>query len=351
MRAIRSGRGLDVVTALALAIGSTLAIEAKARAADDCTFFSNHHTWTLQGSCTTDATLVVGASRLDGQGFTITAVDPPGGHFVGAVVKNGGAALDVTRLRVTAAALVDACDPDGDELTGILLDGASGSVTLSLVTALNQGNSGCQEGFGIAARNGVSAPRVDVRVEGNVVTGYQKAGIVVSGAVRADVTGNVVDGGPPVEIIARNGIEMSGGASGHVRLNLVKGNSCTNVAAAGSGVLVTGGPFYGTPFTSDLDVALNTILGADVGVWLDNLEADGSSAATPTRVDVTGNLIAHAEVTNGAPYSAGVTDFGNRDRITNNRIDGAAYDPATIPGATFAVDARFAIDPFVQHNH
>jgi hypothetical protein len=343
--------GVRAVAVAVLAVSSIVVVDAEAAAADDCTFFASHQAWTLRGSCTTDATIVVPVSRLDGRGFTITAVDPPGGHFLGAVVQNGTAELDVSGLRVTTAGLSNTCDPVGELLAGILLDGATGSVRFSTVTAINQGDSGCQEGNGIVVRNAVSAPRpVNVRVEGNVVTGYQKTGIVVSGAVRADVVANRIDGGDPVGFIARNGIEVGFGASGSVRFNFVKGNSYTGADAVGAGVLVVGGPFYGAPFTTDVDIADNAIIGADVGVFLDNLEADGSAAEVPTRVAVTGNFISHAGVTNGAPYSAGVLDIGNRDRTINNRIDGAAYDPATIPGFTFDVDVRFAVDPVVRNN-
>jgi len=38
-------------------------------------------------------------------------------------------------------------------------------------------------------------------------------------------------------------------------------------------------------------------------------------------------------------YQAGVSDVGNNDKIIANTISGAAYDPNTIPGSTFAVDA------------
>jgi hypothetical protein len=343
-------RGWDVVVIVALIMTSLATFEAAAEASDDCSFTSNHGTLTLQASCTTDETLVIPVSRLDGQGFTITAVDPPGGHFVGAVVRNGTAELNVSRLRVTAAGLSIMCDLPEDRLAGILLDGAGGTVAFSSVTALNQGDSGCQEGNAIVVRNTDPGRPVNVRIEGNVVSGYQKTGILISGAVRAEVSGNLVDGGPPTASIARNGIEVSDGAGGAVRLNVIKGNSYTGTTAVGAGVLVVGGPSFGAPFTVDLDVTNNAITGADVGVYLDNAEADGAAAATPTRVDVTGNLIANAAVTNGIPYSAGVVDVGNRDRITNNRIEGAAYDPATIPGSTFDIDASLAIDPVVRHN-
>lgn len=344
----RRGMRAVGVVAFASALSTT---GGQAWATDDCVFVADHGSWALRASCTTDQTLVVPVSRLDGRGFTITAVDPPGGHFVGAVVRNGGSELNVFRLRVTTAALANICDPSDDRLAGIMLDGARGSVIFSAVTAVNQGPSGCQEGNGIVARNVVGAQRpVDVRIDANIVTGYQKTGILVTGAVRAGVSGNQVDGGGAVGAIARNGIQVGGGASAGVRFNRITGNSYTGTSAVGAGVLVIGGPFHGTPFTSDVDISSNAITGADVGVYLDNSEADGSAAATPTRVSVMGNFISHGAVTNGVPYSAGVLDIGNRDRITYNRIDGAAYDPATLPGTTFDVDVRFAIDPFVRGN-
>ena len=344
----RRGMGAMGVVGFASVLAAS---EGAASATDDCVFVGGRDSWALRASCVTDQTLVVPVSRLDGRGFTITAVDPPGGHFVGAVVRNGDAELNVFRLHVTTAALANICDPSDDRLAGIMLDGARGSVTFSAVTAVNQGPSGCQEGNGIVARNAVGAPRpVDVRLDANVVTGYQKTGILVTGAVRASVSGNQVDGGGAVGAIARNGIQLGGGASAGVRFNRITGNSYTGATDVGAGVLVVGGPFYDMPFTTDVDISSNAITGADVGVYLDNAEADGRAAATPTQVSVMGNLIAHAAVTNGVPYSAGVLDIGNRDRITYNRIDGAAYDPTTLPGTTFDVDLRFAIDPIVHHN-
>jgi hypothetical protein len=295
-------------------------------------------------------------ANLDGRGFTITARDPPGDVFRGAIVRNGGPVLNVDQLRLTTDGLDDACDADDDRLNGILIEGASGSVTRSVVDGVKQGDSGCQEGNGIIVRNvdggrfPFGAPRVEIA--GNTVTGYQKTGIVVDGDVNATVTGNVVDGGGPVDFIARNGIQIGLGARATVSRNRVVGNSYSGAfgGAVGAGVLVVGGPFNDAPFTVGTDIEDNVILGADVGVLLDNSEADGSSAHVRTGIDVRGNVIAHDQVTSGVPYSAGVLDFGNRDRIIDNAILGAAYDPATIPGATFEIDVRSAIDPIVRNN-
>ncbi len=42
---------------------------------------------------------------------------------------------------------------------------------------------------------------------------------------------------------------------------------------------------------------------------------------------------------NGYIYQAGVSDVGNNDKIIANTISGIGYDPNTIMGATFSVDA------------
>jgi hypothetical protein len=99
----------------------------------------------LLGDCTTDATLTVpDGFTLDGNGFTITAVDPPGGHFVGAVVKNAGATAHVVDLTVTTLNLANVCDAVDDRLRGIMFQGASGSIRGN--TVVNLGTSATSPG-------------------------------------------------------------------------------------------------------------------------------------------------------------------------------------------------------------
>jgi hypothetical protein len=60
-----------------------------AMSADNCSFTVKGSTMSLNADCTTDATILVpNGFTLDGKNHAITAVDPSGGHFVGAVVKN-----------------------------------------------------------------------------------------------------------------------------------------------------------------------------------------------------------------------------------------------------------------------
>lgn len=346
---------LKLVTVL-LTLGLSVVAMASARvaeAANDCRFRRTFQTWTLRGDCTTDETIVINAARLDGDGHTITARDPatPGVVFTGAIVRNGGDVLHVRDIRLTTDSLDDACHAGLDLLRGVLLDGASGSVTDSVIFNVKQGDSGCQEGHAIDVRNMGTSPRQSrVRIEGNRLSGYQKTGVLVIGDVDALVVDNVIDGGGPVGFIARNGIQIGFGADARVSDNRVTGNSYTGTSTVATGVLVVGGPLHGGAFTRGVQVRENVILASDVGVLLDNSEADGSASLRPTRNEVVGNFIRHDLVTNGIPYHAGVTVIGNRDRVVGNRIAGAAYDPATIPGATFEVDDSLAIDPRVFGN-
>ncbi|MGH9877475.1 MAG: right-handed parallel beta-helix repeat-containing protein, partial [Nitrososphaerales archaeon] len=69
----------------------------------------------------TDATITIpDGYTLDGAGHTITAVDPPSGHFLGAVVANAGATAHVKNLHITTSALLDVCDAGADRLRGIM---------------------------------------------------------------------------------------------------------------------------------------------------------------------------------------------------------------------------------------
>jgi len=314
---------------------------ASAYAVTTCTFTDQGSTRKLNGDCTTTAAIVIPNGRtLDGRGFTITGMDPVGGHFVGAVVRNGGASASVKNLRVTVNGLQDDCDAGADRLRGILFEGASGSISNNTVFNINQGASGCQEGNAIEVRNfGANPSTSRVTVDGNTITGYQKTGIIANGNVEVDASDNIVDGGVPVGYIARNGIQFGFGGSGQAKRNTVNGNSYTGSSTVSGGIIVVGGPFYEDPFCVGVQIVQNTITGNDVGVFISELEADGSAPATATNIKVINNDISKATVTNNFIYQAGVSDVGNNDKIISNTISGAGYDPATIFGSTFAIDA------------
>ncbi|HKZ76220.1 MAG TPA: right-handed parallel beta-helix repeat-containing protein, partial [Actinomycetota bacterium] len=146
----------------------------------------------------------------------------------------------VTNLTVTTMDLADVCDAGTDRLRGILFDGASGSIMNSVVTDINQGASGCQEGNGIEVRNepfDTTGPDVAVTISGNTVTVYQKNGITANGSVVATITGNTVEGAGPVDYIAQNGIQVGFGATATLRGNMVTGNDYTPKDTIACGVL------------------------------------------------------------------------------------------------------------------
>jgi hypothetical protein len=315
-----------------------------------CDVRLEEETLTVQADCTTDTPVFIPDGHLlDGAGRTLTAVDPTGAHFVGAILRNRGPRADVSRLKLRAQRLLKSgpCDTGEDRLRGILLQGASGSVVDSEVLELHRNQPGgsdpdgvprgCQEGHAIEVRNPDAATPREVQVLRNRVSGYQKVGIVVIGRVNATVTDNVLNGGGPVSHIARNGVQLSDGATGQVAANQISGHSYTGADVA-TGILVAGGPYYNQALTREALIEGNTLTNNDIGIYLSQAEADGSGPVTPTRIRVIGNTLRNDAVTNGYVFQAAISDYGGGNLISSNAITGAGYDPATQPGATFDVD-------------
>jgi hypothetical protein len=305
---------------------------------------------TVQEDCTTDTPVFIPEGMtLDGSGRTLVAVDPAGRHFVGAILRNRGTEAHVRNLKLRAQGLLKEgpCDGGDDRLRGILLLGASGSVVDSDVSGIRRNQPvegspegvprGCQEGSAIEVRNRDATVQRQVELLRNVVSEYQKGGIVVIGRVEATISGNTMTGGGPVGHIARNGIQLSDGATGTVTGNQVSGHSYTGGDVA-TGILVTGGPMYGLALVRGATIQGNTLTGNDIGIYLAQGEADGSGPATPTRIQVLENTLANEALTNGIPYQAGIADNGGGNILHSNTISGMGYDPSTEPGSTFDVD-------------
>jgi len=324
-----------------IAVMAAVMLISAGAASAACTFTNSKNTMLLNGSCTTTTSIVVPDGKtLDGRGFTITGLDPVAGHFKGGVIINGGGSASVTNVKVTVSGLADVCDAGADRLRGILLDGASGSITRNTVTNINQGPSGCQEGNAIEVRNFGSNPATSrATVDGNTLTGYQKTGVVANGNVDVSVTNNFVDGLGPVGYNARNGIQFGFGGTGSARGNTVNGNSYTGASDVSGGILGAGGPGYGGDFCVNIQIDKNDLDGNDVGVYLSQYEADFTPPSTMTNIKVVNNTITNNALSNGYIYQAGVSDVGNNDKIINNTISGIGYDPTYLPGSTFAVDA------------
>ena len=302
-----------------------------AGASTTCTFTTVGTTMTLDADCTTDATiLILDGFTLDGDGHTITAVDPVGGHFLGAVVKNGGAEAHVTNLTVTASGLANACDGGDDRLRGILLDGAAGSITKSTVIGINQGASGCQEGNAIEVRNapfdGTHPGTLQVEIAHNVVESYQKTGIVANGDVDVDIHHNVVGASATQENLAANSIQIGFGALGSVTHNQIDGNQWKGTSDwAATAILI----YDASP---GVEVSQNNIGGnSDVGVYV---FGDGS-LVNNNRVFDQG-----ADHPNSG-YDIGIGSYGDNS-VTNNKARGFddPYDGLADLGSNKVIPAK-----------
>ena len=234
------------------------------------------------------------------------------------------------------AAAVNVTNSSIHDIGDTPLNGAQHGVGV-FYTTLNQDSSST----GTAATGTVS---------GNVVTKYQKGGIVVNGpGASVTISGNTVTGEGRVAYIAQNGIQVGRGATGTITGNTVTGNAYTGANNASStGILLIGGYVFG-PITTGVSVTNNTLTNNDMGVYVYNADAGGRTPpATKTKNSIVNNTISNDQATNvsgnGSPngYQVGIYDYGNKDNFVNNKISGIGYDTITHrPGSFYA---KFDID-------
>jgi hypothetical protein len=324
-----------VIALLAVTFGAV----APAGATNNCVFSIKGTKMRLTGNCTTDSTIFVpNGFFLDGKGFTITAVDPPGGHFLGAVIQNAGTSVEIRNVKINAGGLANVCDsnlPTDTRLRGILVNGANAIIRRNTILALNQGASGCQEGNGIEVRNapfdGTHPNTVTADIGHNAVFNYQKTGILVNGDVNADVANNNVGASATQANLAANGIQLGFGAFGLVRNNVVAGNSWPgdeDTVATAILLFDTGGFIY---------VKNNNLTGnADIGIYIGG---DG--------IKVRGNKVRESGPDNNQHgYDIGIGDYGVGSDISHNTVSGydTPYDPPSA-GARFAARRSIHVQP------
>lgn len=121
--------------------------------------------------------------------------------------------------------------------------------------------SGCQNGQGIWVGRAFAGTTGTATITNNVISGYQKGGIVVDNTgSSATITGNTVTGAGAVDFIAQNGIQVSRGATATVSGNTVTGHSYTPTGDIATGILL----FKAGDATA---VGSNTVNGNEVGLW------------------------------------------------------------------------------------
>jgi len=164
-------------------------------------------------------------------------------HFLTAAQIGGSVSgsLDATGCDIGAyfatPGNVTGAQISGARYFGVVNDGTSVMVEGASVHDIgDKPFDGAQHGVAIYFTNGGTGT-----IDGNMVTAYQKGGIVVNGAnaisgaaTTATITNNTVTGLGPVAFIAGNGIQVSRGAVAEVRGNAISDNFYTGEVGVGS---------------------------------------------------------------------------------------------------------------------
>ena len=292
-----------------------------ASAAAQCSFTTAGTTMYLNSDCNTDHTIEVPEGMtLDFNNNTITAVDPAGGHFLGAVVGNAPGATEIHILNpsITTLELANVCDPGGtpdNRLRGILFNGAGGSITGGSVMNINQGASGCQEGNAIEVRQfpfdgSETGNRKFVSIKNVDVVNWQKTGIVANGDVEVEITNCKIGSSATQTNLAANSIQFGFGAIGKAERNKI----AQNTWQGGSDYAATAILIYSA--NPGVIISQNVMMegNADVGIYV---IADG--------VTVENNKV--FETGDDGLYDIGIGNYGNGNYVSNNKIKG--YDTPT----------------------
>ncbi len=294
------------------------------------------------------------------QGLTAALINPAG--TLTGTVDATGCNIAVYYDTEGAGGTVQAADIHGANYYGIVVNGDAGTVNVdilnSTIRAIGENpHNGSQHGVAVYYRGFFSVSSVTGKIAGNIVSGYQKGGIVANGpGTQVMVSDNTVTGDGEVTYIAQNGIQIGYGATASVMRNSVTGNSYIGSGGWSSGgILVVGGAEYGTcpdgspcPLTVNTRIVDNRLDNNDVGVYLSNWDAAGPPSDA-TNVKVVGNLITAGSCYNTA-YTAAISDVGNNDKLINNTVSGfticsTLYNPGS---ALIDADASFTNRPKVH---
>lgn len=270
-------------------------------------------------------------------GLTAVLVNPSG--TVTGQVNAAGCDIGVYYDAAGAGGTVKNAEIYGALYYGVIVVGDAGSVSVDVLNSSihNIGDpvpNGNQRGVGVYYRAYLLGGGATGKINGNTLADYQKSGIVVNGVASNVITSNnTLTGFGPVSFIAENGIQYGYGSSGSIMKNTVSGHSYTGSSTVAGGIIVVGGPGYGTcpdgnpcAYTVGIQIVQNQVVNNDVGIFLTNLAADFGAPADATNVKAINNVISNDAITNNLCYQAGVSDVGNNDKIINDKITGAGYN-------------------------
>ncbi|HEY7107610.1 MAG TPA: right-handed parallel beta-helix repeat-containing protein [Acidimicrobiia bacterium] len=275
--AVRLMIGAALVTSFVVATSPTAgaaAAKTKAKSATKaCTFDQANLTMTLVADCATSTAIAVPDGwTLDGRQHTITAVDPRGGRFTGAVITSAGTTAHVENVTVVGAIAPRTgadCKTGDEAFRGIYFPNTAGSIQNTRVLNINEGKgSTCAEGDGIVVmRAPLDGSHVSPRAAtlvGNRIQGAQNDGIFVWGDLSATIDKNVV------EMHAASSPAPDGHDGIRVR-QIAAGSSIADNDVVAASRKATIGSGIVADDTLDLVVQDNTVTKSDFGVVLQSL--------------------------------------------------------------------------------
>ena len=272
----------------------------------------------------------------------------------------GAGAVSITGITVSAFFPAGDCY---DSLYGVLVGNgttltAKGLTVNGAGVPIGDGAVGCQGGVAIQIGSARGSGQVGhATLTNTVVTGYQKAGIVASGAgTTMSVKTATVTGRGPVNT-AENGIEVAFGALGTINGASVSNNVCSNVncgpdsmvdyqasgvmfygAAPGSGIKRSAltnndmGIYYGSsaasePVTPEVTIAHNTITSSvDEGIYLDQ----GRASLSHDVINGTGPVGIQIGQYNGQTYAP--ASSASHESISGQGIGVQVYSDNAVSG-------------------
>jgi parallel beta-helix repeat protein len=224
-------------------------------------------------------------------------------------------------------------NPDPTVQHGLRVDGADVQVTGTEVEVVDDF---VHQFVAVGFRDGATG-----RIADNTITGFHRTGILLDGAgTSAEVIGNEVIGvGPRSSGWAENGVQISRGATGTVKDNVVRDHWWDLNNFVSSGILVFE--------TGDVTVQRNTLSGNDAAIALqgdrnnvihntvDATDEDGAASgifhAGAIVFAGTDNGLRQNELTSGSPpgsasFGIFVTGAATNTKLIRNTFDGFAVD-------------------------
>lgn len=190
------------------------------------------------------------------------------------------------------------------------------------------GLSGCQNGNAIVVGRWAQSTSGAATITNNVITGYQKTGILVDNTgSNANITGNTITGDGPIAYIAENGIQISRGATATVTGNTVSGHSYSPYTTVSTGILL----FQAGATT----IADNVLTENQIGISFDDTSP----------VVISGNEITATAAGTGSPGFWGIWVSDATTKAMTVDITGNTFTSNNSAGGT-AIGAAAGFGPF-----